>query len=574
LFTTLWLPGFSQKSRIPDNTVDFLIPDTVCVNVPFTITNISTSGSTYYWSFCSGNAGSLPSGLPLISVPSMYNQPVFSALVEDNGDVYSFVTNRGDKTVTRNEHHHNLIVPPTSVTLGIGTSLKTNFRGIQVKKDKDNWFGFVTDRSTILRLNFGTTLQNNPTILPFTGLIDTLDMISGLSVLNDGTNWIGFCTTTVNNNIIRIVWGNSLTNVPIATNLGNKGILDFPTQCAVIKKDLDWYILITNEGSNTLTRLAFGNSLLNDPIGTNLGNVGSLDQDEGILLIRDCQELNGFVLNSTTTGDVLVRLNLPGDISGPITGQSIGNIGSLDQPSTFSEVMRLGDTLYTLVTNPGNSTVSLLYFPSCTNASIPSSNVKDPPAISYLTPGQYNIMLVVDEGLPTQENVCKPIIVVPSFKINLGGNRTICTGETITLHASITGGTYVWQDGTTDSILTTSLPGIYWVHVSSNHCTNGDTIEIIACPSEVWFPTAFTPNNDGVNDSFRPVGTSIASFHMSIYDRWGQLMFETDSMEIGWDGTTKGLLCPSGPYSYVVNYKGLDDPTTTRKKQGTFILMR
>ena len=699
LFTSLFLHGFSQHNEKPTTLIDFQIPDTVCVDVPFTITNLSQGASTYYWSFCTGDAGDTPSGMPLISVPSLYSQPVYAALVNDNGELYSFITNMGNGTITRNDHHHNMLVPPVNqVNLGVSSNLNNNLRGIQVKKDNGNWYGFVADGNIILRLDFGTSLLNNPTYHLYPGLLDTLNRLNGIEIVNDGTNWVGFCTNMNGNSLTRLFWGSSLANPATATNLGNIGTTNIPSQLALIKKDTNWYIMIANEGDNTLSWLSFGNSLLNNITGINLGNVGGLNQDEGICLIRDCEALNGFVVNNVTGNNVLTRLNFPQDIGGPgplVTGQSIGNIGSLNQPATFSEAIRIGDTLYTLVTNPGNSTISLLYFPSCTNASIPSSTLKDPPAISYSAPGQYNIMLVTDEGLPTQQNICKRITVSSSTTINIGNdtlvcsgkmmtldagpgrrhyhwsngdttrtiqvnkpgkywvqvtiswncqasdtivinqlppvssaldtticygvkyfaggglqttagtyidtlqtaegcdsikitnlsvkpripvdigsNRSICPGETITLHATVSNATYAWQDGTVDSLYTVTQPGIYWVEVTYNQCTAGDTVHITECPAELWFPTAFSPNGDGTNDVFRPRGISIASFHMEIFNRWGQMIFETSDIEKGWDGTTRGSISEAGTYSFVATYTGNDDPGTKKKKQGSFILVK
>jgi gliding motility-associated-like protein len=102
----------------------------------------------------------------------------------------------------------------------------------------------------------------------------------------------------------------------------------------------------------------------------------------------------------------------------------------------------------------------------------------------------------------------------------------------------------------------------------------GDTVHITECPAELWFPTAFTPNGDGVNDFFRPKGISIARFHLMIYNRWGQLLFETGDMERGWDGASKGILCPAGTYSFIATYEGTDNPGSTKKLQGSFILVR
>ena len=61
---------------------------------------------------------------------------------------------------------------------------------------------------------------------------------------------------------------------------------------------------------------------------------------------------------------------------------------------------------------------------------------------------------------------------------------------------------------------------------------------------------------------------------MMIYNRWGQLLFETDDMERGWDGAAKGILCPAGTYSFIATYEGTDNPGKTKKLQGSFILVR
>ncbi|MCX6247571.1 MAG: gliding motility-associated C-terminal domain-containing protein [Bacteroidetes bacterium] len=696
LFILLLLPGFSQQGNRSVNAIDFLIPDTVCVNEPFTITNLSHgSASTFYWSFCTGNTNNTPFGFPMISVPSFYNQPAYASLINDDGEIYSFITN-GNGTIIRNQHHHNMMIPPaTSLPLGNSFSINNNIKGLQIKKDNGNWYGFVANGSQITRLDFGASLMTNPSFHLYIGIFDTTDLLNGLVILKDGSDWIGFYTNLVGNSITRLSWGSNLASQPVPATLGNIGNMNVPWQLAVMKKDSSWYILVANEGDNSITRLSFGTSLMNNPTGTNLGNVGALDHDQGIVLIRDCEALNGFVLNHSPSNDVLVRLHFPGDISGPVTGQSLGNIGSLNQPSTFSELIRVGDTLYTIATNPGNSTISLFYFPGCTNSSIPSSTLPDPPPISYSATGQYNIMLVTDEGLPTQQNVCKPIVAMPAISVNigndtivcsgkmmtldagsgfhhylwsngdttetiqtekpgrywvtvtnrwnceasdtltitqqtavtssvdtaicygkkyyaggafqstpgtyvdtlqttagcdsvrtthltvkpripvdLGSTRSICPGESIKLDATLAGATYSWQDSSTDSVFTVTDPGTYWVMVTYDKCTTGDTVLITECPAELWFPSAFTPNGDGVNDLFRPKGISISNFHMTIFNRWGQMLYETDNMERGWDGTAKGILCPPDTYTFVTTYEGTDNPGSKKKMQGSFILLR
>lgn len=66
-----------------------------------------------------------------------------------------------------------------------------------------------------------------------------------------------------------------------------------------------------------------------------------------------------------------------------------------------------------------------------------------------------------------------------------------------------------------------------------------------------YVPDAFSPNNDGMNDVFAPVGRGIHSYEMKIYNRWGELLFESKGNQ-GWDGTYKGVDVPSGLYTYTL----------------------
>jgi len=78
----------------------------------------------------------------------------------------------------------------------------------------------------------------------------------------------------------------------------------------------------------------------------------------------------------------------------------------------------------------------------------------------------------------------------------------------------------------------------------------------------IYVPNSFTPNGDGLNDEFIVKGTHILDFKMQVYNRWGELVFETDDYKNGWDGKFKGSNCPVGVYFVILNVKG----TSTQKK--------
>jgi len=105
---------------------------------------------------------------------------------------------------------------------------------------------------------------------------------------------------------------------------------------------------------------------------------------------------------------------------------------------------------------------------------------------------------------------------------------------------------YLWSTGATSQTITVTTTGQYWVKASTGDCFAADTINVtinnaLTCDCVLYMPNAFTPNNDGHNDLFRPAkkgGCEFVSF--LIYNQWGQKVFETSDLYKGWDGTYGG----------------------------------
>lgn len=94
----------------------------------------------------------------------------------------------------------------------------------------------------------------------------------------------------------------------------------------------------------------------------------------------------------------------------------------------------------------------------------------------------------------------------------------------------------------------------------------------VAPMATLYIPTAFTPNADGINERFGVAGQGIANFNMKIYNAWGEVIFETDKAEDGWDGTFKGKESPVGTYLYVVTAKSMKGDNIYRN--GNFALVK
>jgi gliding motility-associated-like protein len=115
----------------------------------------------------------------------------------------------------------------------------------------------------------------------------------------------------------------------------------------------------------------------------------------------------------------------------------------------------------------------------------------------------------------------------------------------------------------------------YRVYATPNDISVGvaqsNLLEVIY-PSLVTFPNAFSPNGDGINDVFKFEGRYIQAGIMKIYNRWGELVYQSNDPDLGWNGTVNGKAAPQG--SYIYHAQLTDDMGITFTKTGEIILIR
>ena len=130
-------------------------------------------------------------------------------------------------------------------------------------------------------------------------------------------------------------------------------------------------------------------------------------------------------------------------------------------------------------------------------------------------------------------------------------------------------------DNTTDPIHTFETAGRYEVQLlvkNTDGCIDIVTHEIIVSGDTVaFFPSAFTPNNDGINELFRPMGSNVINSEGRIYNRWGQNIFSWDN-SAGWNGYSEGKAAEQGIYGYSTDITFVWGETV--RKKGWVMLVR
>src|SRR5436190_1176571 len=204
-------PGANTVAALRVTAADFIVPDTVCVNTPVTIQNNSSNASTFYWNFCSGSLNATPSSSNITS-PAL-SMPVFSDMVQDGLNYYVFVVNHTG-SLARMSFGNSLLNAPVTTNLGsFGGIIPFQAEGIEIQKDGSNWIGYIIGgqygASRLLKLSFGNSVGNVPTATNL-GNVGGLDFPVDFTLQKDGGNWYGFTVSSDNNTVTRYFFGSSL----------------------------------------------------------------------------------------------------------------------------------------------------------------------------------------------------------------------------------------------------------------------------------------------------------------------------------------------------------------------------
>lgn len=458
-------------------TVSFTMPAQVCTNVPVTITNTSTGGSTFYWSFCSADLTQTPQTVTWSNLTTSPQEPVFIDIYEENNNYYGLMTIHYPGNLARLDFGNSLLNTPTVTYFGNMGVINPSYgtEGIQIVNSNGHVYAIIVGGSTtdnpanevpqIVKVDFGSTITNPAPIATSWGNLGNMDLPIQLYVFQENGQWHGYTVNSESNTLTRFDFGTGFTNPPTAVNLGNPGgLLNYPCGIYAVNDAGYWRVFICNGQpniSNTLVRLDFGNSLLNAPTPVNLGNPGNtIISARAMIILQNCDQTEGFLTDGTD--HTLVRLDFHNDLTSIPGATNLGNLtGSWNFPHSLSTLFRVGADLYSLVPDAFAGTVTRLRFPGCTNSSIANSTATDPPPVSWSQPGTYRVNLTMDEGLPTQAAFCQSIVVGQAAPFSLGNDTTLCNGDSLILRYIGPPATYAWQDGSSQDTFAVRGAGQY-----------------------------------------------------------------------------------------------------------------
>jgi len=182
------------------------------------------------------------------------------------------------------------------------------------------------------------------------------------------------------------------------------------------------------------------------------------------------------------------------------------------------------------------------------------------PQVNTAIPGFQTFYVTQNINGCESEKASLTLEVMSAPEISLSPDTLICYGTTGRIGFENPPGSYLytWNTGEVTPVIVPQSEGVYTV-TATNDCgedTASIRVAIKGCTDCLYAPGVFSPNDDGKNDLFRVgVRCPVFEYSLRIYNRWGQMVYETGQPGAGWDGRYKGRDSDMGSYYYVVHYR-------------------
>lgn len=536
--------------------IDLVTPSITCVNNTVILQNASTGGSSYFWDFGDGNTSTSANVNHVYTIPGVYNVMLIvsdpnACLQSDTAfmtvivqappvvqiaPVNSLCPGQSVQLSAMGGSNYSWSANPSLSATNIPNPIASPTVTTTYTVTVSNNCGSSTGSITVNVIDFNPT--NSPSDTICIGNSTQLNAGGGASY-----NWqpvIGLSNPTISN--------------PMAS----------PTQTTT------YTVTITDANGCSATR-STTITVENQP----QANAGP-DQNICIGTSTTLSGSGGNIYNWSPP-TYLSNPNIPNPVCTP--DQSITyvltttNTCGQDHDTVQINVIRVNPMASPDTTICPNTTVMLWATGGVSYSWQPSFFINNPTndtiIVSPLSNITYTVTVTDQFGCSETEQVT--VSVFPTQYINLGPNVVIPFGGSVQLLANGTGN-FSWEP---DTFLTcnncpnpTASPFSstqYFVTLTdANGCKFYDSIWVFV-EGSLYVPNTFTPNRDGLNDFFLAFGTEIKEFEMLIFNRWGEQIFRSTSLQEGWDGTHRNQKCPIGVYAWRIIY------TENSGKEGVLI---
>ena len=316
----------------------------------------------------------------------------------------------------------------------------------------------------------------------------------------------------------------------------------------------------------------------------------SICRTDGLTLFNNSDALHYIWTPATYLSSDTAKQPFANPLAGNIIYHVVGNIGkcvaeddvtitTLPYPAANAG----SDTVVCFGTSASLSASGGLFYKWVPATFLSDSTIANPVAINPTITTRYIVTVLNNTGCPKPAFDTVVLTVVPQVFANAGpADTTMVVGEPLYLNAT-GGGNYEWSPSTWLSNTNIANPVAnaldnitYRLKVTvGTGCSAFDSIrvKVYRVVPSFYMPSAFSPNNDGLNDILKPIALGMRRLdYFKVYDRWGRLVFSTSQIGSGWNGAFKGKL--QDPATYVWMMQGTTYQNELIQRKGTVLLIR
>lgn len=399
--------------------------DTACIHYTIAVTNKSTNKDNLLWTFCEK-----PFTYDTFKPISFKNSNLFTSCTIFENNIFllgnnptqliRYYLNNDLSIYSIFDYSKTLNLPNLSNGIWVGGTNFENYGFIT--------YGYNTSNRGLIRLNFGDYISDNPTVDTLGNFAD-FDSPTEIQFANDNKEWIGFVTNPLSNKISRFSFGNSLGNKPTNLPLPKLNLLNEPSNLLIrYIENEGWFVIVKNNNEKSLCILKFGNSLKNNPTEYIL----PLDIDfsfNAMNILRNCDGNQLYIIANSDGANAeignMYEILIDDKFEKAYPKKFLHKFNKFKEPEAIA-FSNLEKEVFGIAIDLKADEFNYIKFNTCNGAT------KDFNGFYVDKVKDYYVNLSNNLGQYNQGTKCKKVVVKENFKKpQIIGKLNYCIGETI-----------------------------------------------------------------------------------------------------------------------------------------------